>query len=96
MSDGPHPRVAIGPLKTELIPSMENFIIIVDVLFCFQDSLLMPLTWCFPKEFMKPHMELRDNRGVFARVIGGKRTIMKLTDDDEVLKANQSWNGKAL
>jgi putative methanogenesis marker protein 3 len=81
-------EVAIGPLKTELIPSMEKFHYNRwDVLFSLSGFTADATHLVFSKgDHEATYGAPSDNRGVFARVIGGKRTIMKLTDDDEVLK----------
>ncbi|MDY9922682.1 methanogenesis marker 3 protein [Methanobacterium sp.] len=81
-------EVAIGPIVTELTPSREKYRYHRwDVLFSLSgftaDATHLILSM---GEHEATYGAPEENRGVFARVVGGKRTILKLTDDDEILK----------
>jgi putative methanogenesis marker protein 3 len=80
-------EVAIGPIVTELTPSKETYHYHRwDVLFSLSgftaDATHLILS---TGEHEAVYGAPEENRGVFARVVGGKRTILKLTDDDEIL-----------
>ncbi len=81
-------EVAIGPLKTGLVPTREQFHYNRwDVLFSLSGFTADATHLVFStSEHVATYGAPSENRGVFARVIGGKRTIMKLTDDDEIIK----------
>lgn len=81
-------EVAVGPIKTELIPSKEKYKYHRwDVIFSLSGftadatHLILSLG-----EHEATYGAPEENRGVFARVIGGKRTVLKITDDDEILQ----------
>ncbi|EKQ51869.1 MAG: putative methanogenesis marker protein 3 [Methanobacterium sp. Maddingley MBC34] len=81
-------EVAVGPLQTDLTPSREQYRYHRwDVLFSLSgftaDATHLILSIA---EHEATYGAPEENRGVFARVVGGKRTILKLTDDDEILK----------
>jgi putative methanogenesis marker protein 3 len=80
-------EVAIGPVQTQLTPSREKYRYQRwDVLFSLSgftaDSTHLILSM---GEHEAVYGAPEENRGVFARVVGGKRTILKLNDDDEIL-----------
>jgi putative methanogenesis marker protein 3 len=81
-------EVAVGPIKTELTPSREKYRYRRwDVLFSLSGFTSEATHLIFStEEHEAAYGAPEENRGVFARVIGGKRTIMKLTDDDEIFK----------
>ncbi len=81
-------EVAVGPIKTELTPSRELYKYHRwDVLFSLSGftseatHLILSLG-----EHEATYGAPEENRGVFARIIGGKRTVLKLTDDDEIFE----------
>jgi len=81
-------EVAVGPIKTELIPSREKYRYHRwDVIFSLSGftadatHLILSIS-----DHEATYGAPDENRGVFAKVIGGKRTILKLNDDDEILK----------
>lgn len=81
-------EVAVGPIKTDLVPSRDEYAYHRwEVLFSLSgftaDATHLILSM---GEHKATYGAPQENRGVFARVIGGKRTILKLTDDDEILE----------
>jgi putative methanogenesis marker protein 3 len=81
-------EVAVGPIKTDLVPNREEHPYDRwEVLFSLSgftaDSTHLILSKTKHKAV---YGAPEDNRGVFARVVGGKRTIMNLTDQDRILK----------
>ncbi|NYB51936.1 MAG: methanogenesis marker 3 protein [Methanobacteriaceae archaeon] len=81
-------EVAVGPIKTDLTPSRDKYKYHRwDVLFSLSGftseatHLILSLG-----EHEATYGAPEENRGVFARIIGGKRTVLKLTDDDEILE----------
>ena len=80
-------EVAVGPIKTELTPSREEYRYHRwDVLFSLSGFTADATHIILIKADHKAtYGAPEENRGVFARVVGGKRTIMKLNDDDEIL-----------
>ncbi len=81
-------EVAVGPLQTDLTPSREQYRYHRwDVLFSLSGFTADATHLIFSiAEHEAVYGAPEENRGVFARVVGGKRTILKLTDDDEVLE----------
>jgi putative methanogenesis marker protein 3 len=79
-------EVAIGPIKTDLEPSREEF--------TYEDGDVILSLSGFTSESTHIILSKDDhsavygvpdyNRGVFARIIGGRRTVFKLDDRDEV------------
>lgn len=80
-------EVALGPVETDLTPSREKYKYHRwDVLYSLsgftrEATHLILSTGEHEAIYGAPE----ENRGVFARIVGGKRTVMKLTDDDEIL-----------
>lgn len=79
-------EIAMGPLRTELEPSRDEFTY-------DEDEVIMSLSGFSPDSThiiisKEPHSAVygvpRENRGVFARLTGGKRTVERLTPDDMV------------
>lgn len=83
-------EVAIGPVKTELEPVSKEFKyydgeVILSLSGFSNDSTHI----IFAKEDHKSIYGVPDcSRGVFAKIIGGKKTLDKLTEDDKVLSVN--------
>ena len=77
-------EVSLGPFKTELVPSKEEFTynrwdVILSLSGFSADSTHIILS---KEKHLAVYGAPADNHGIFARVIGGKRTIMNLIDDD--------------
>ncbi|KZX10087.1 methyl-coenzyme M reductase-associated protein Mmp3 [Methanobrevibacter filiformis] len=80
-------EIAIGPIYTDLEPSMEEFKY-------HQGDVFLSLSG-FSKESTHVLIAKEDhngvygapniNKGVFARIVGGRRTLNLLTDDDNIL-----------
>ncbi|BDZ69192.1 methyl-coenzyme M reductase-associated protein Mmp3 [Methanobacterium ferruginis] len=81
-------EVAVGPIKTQLTPTREEYHYHRwDVLFSLSGFTADATHIILSKvDHKATYGAPEENRGVFARVVGGKRTIMKLTDDDEILE----------
>jgi putative methanogenesis marker protein 3 len=79
-------EVSLGPIKTELIPTKEEHEYLGwDVILSLSGFSADATHIIFSKEKHKAVYGVpEENKGVFARVVGGKRTIMQLTDDDSV------------
>jgi putative methanogenesis marker protein 3 len=79
-------EVAIGPIKTDLTPSREEYEYQNwDVILSLSGFTAEATHIIFSKEKHKGvYGAPKENRGVFARVVGGKRTIMNLTDEDYI------------
>lgn len=79
-------EVALGPIKTELTPTRdEHEYKPWDVILSLSGFTAEATHIIFSKEKHKAVYGVpEENNGVFARVVGGKRTIMKLTDEDVV------------
>ncbi len=79
-------EVSLGPIKTELTPTKdENEYLSWDVILSLSGFTADATHIIFSKEKHKAvYGSPMENNGVFARVVGGKRTIMQLTDDDVV------------
>jgi putative methanogenesis marker protein 3 len=79
-------EVALGPIKTDLIPTRDeheyqNWDVILSLSGFTSDATHI----IFSKEKHNGIYGVpEENNGVFARVVGGKRTIMQLTDEDFV------------
>ncbi|MGZ4856955.1 MAG: methyl-coenzyme M reductase-associated protein Mmp3 [Methanobacteriaceae archaeon] len=81
-------EVAIGPIETKMIPTRENYLydrwevlfslsgFTADATHILLSKTKHEATYGSPKE----------NRGVFGKVVGGKRTMMSLTNQDQILK----------
>jgi len=81
-------EVAIGPIETKMEPTREIYDYDRwDVLFSLSgftaDATHLLLSKSKHEATYGSPME---NKGVFGKVVGGKRTMMNLTDDDQVLK----------
>ncbi|MGC9516606.1 MAG: methyl-coenzyme M reductase-associated protein Mmp3 [Methanomicrobiales archaeon] len=77
-------EVSLGPIKTDLTPSKEEYSyerwdVILSLSGFSADSTHIILS---KDKHSAVYGAPEENRGVFARVIGGKRTIMNLTDED--------------
>ncbi len=79
-------EVSLGPIATELTPTKDEYEYLSwDVILSLSGFSAEATHIIFSKEKHKGvYGAPEENRGVFARVVGGKRTIMKLTDDDVV------------
>lgn len=79
-------EVSLGPIETELTPTKdEHEYLSWDVILSLSGFSADATHIIFSKEKHKSvYGAPAENNGVFARVVGGKRTIMKLTDDDMV------------
>ena len=81
-------EVAIGPIGTNMIPTRENYLydrwevlfslsgFTADATHILLSKTKHEATYGSPKE----------NRGVFGKVVGGKRTMMSMTNQDQILK----------
>ncbi len=78
--------VAIGPIKTDLEPTREEYEYERwDVILSLSGFTNEATHIIFSKDKHRAVYGVpRNHKGVFARVIGGKRTIMKLTDRDVI------------
>lgn len=91
-------EVAIGPVKTDLTPTRdeheyENWDVILSLSGFTNDATHI----IFSKEKHKSvYGAPEENKGVFARVIGGKRTIMLLTDEDYVTNVKPVMERKSI
>ncbi|MDI6643705.1 MAG: methanogenesis marker 3 protein [Methanobacteriaceae archaeon] len=79
-------EVSLGPLKTELVPSKEEYTynrwdVVMSLSGFSADATHIILN---KEKHAAVYGAPADNHGIFARVIGGKRTIMKLTDEDYI------------
>lgn len=83
-------EVAIGPMTTDLIPSRDEYHYKRwEVLLSLSGFTSEATHLLFSKtEHNAVYGSPEENRGVFGKVVGGKRTIMLLDDDDEILKIN--------
>lgn len=83
--------VAIGPIKTELTPTheeheYERWDVALSLSGFTADATHIILIKDKHKAvYGVPETSKKDN-GVFARIVGGKRTVMKLEDQDKILK----------
>lgn len=79
-------EVALGPITTDLTPTREEHEYQTwDVILSLSGFTAEATHIIFSKEKHKSvYGAPKENNGVFARVIGGKKTIMELTDDDVV------------
>jgi putative methanogenesis marker protein 3 len=79
-------EVALGPITTDLKPTRdEHEYQTWDVILSLSGFTAEATHIIFSKEKHKSvYGAPQENNGVFARVIGGKKTIMELTDDDVV------------
>ncbi|HMK54347.1 MAG TPA: methanogenesis marker 3 protein [Methanobacteriaceae archaeon] len=80
-------EVSVGPIVTQLVPSHDEYTYDRwDVIFSLSGFTADATHIIFSKDKHKSVYGVPEGgNGVFARVVGGKRTIMKLTDDDHVL-----------
>ncbi|MDO5852015.1 MAG: methanogenesis marker 3 protein [Methanobacteriaceae archaeon] len=80
-------EVSIGPIKTELKPSDEEYSYHRwDVLLSLSGFSNEATHIIFLKNNYKSVFSVPEGTdGVFAKVIGGKRTVTKITDDDEII-----------
>ncbi len=79
-------EVALGPIKTDLTPTREEHEYLNwDVILSLSGFTAEATHIIFSKEKHKAvYGAPAENKGVFARVVGGKKTIMELTDEDVV------------
>jgi len=79
-------EVSLGPIKTELTPNRdEHEYQSWDVILSLSGFTSDATHIIFSKEKHKAvYGAPEENKGIFAKVVGGKRTIMHLTDDDKV------------
>ncbi len=79
-------EVALGPITTDLTPTHEEHDYQTwDVILSLSGFTAEATHIIFSKEQHKSvYGTPEENKGVFARVVGGKKTIMELTDDDVV------------
>ena len=79
-------EVALGPIKTDLTPTRdEHDYMTWDVILSLSGFTADATHIIFSKDrHMGVYGVPEDNKGIFARVVGGKKTIMELTDDDVV------------
>ncbi len=79
-------RSSLGPITTELTPTRdEHEYQSWDVILSLSGFTAEATHIIFSKEKHKGvYGAPEENKGVFARVVGGKRTIMNLTDEDVV------------
>lgn len=91
-------EVSVGPVATHLIPSRnEYFYERWDVIFSLSGFTADATHIIFSKDKYKSVYGVPEGgNGVFARVVGGKRTIMKLTDDDHVLEVKPVVERKSI
>ena len=91
-------EVSLGPIKTELIPTRdENEYLSWDVILSLSGFTADATHIIFSKEKHKAvYGSPKENKGVFARVVGGKRTIMQLTDDDFVKSVKPVMERKSI
>ncbi|MGL6298273.1 MAG: methyl-coenzyme M reductase-associated protein Mmp3, partial [Methanobacteriaceae archaeon] len=83
-------EVAIGPVKTDLEPVSNEFKYYAsDVIISLSGFSNDSTHIIFAKEDHKSIYGVPNcNRGVFAKIIGGKKTLEKLTEDDKVLSVS--------
>jgi putative methanogenesis marker protein 3 len=81
-------EAAVGPIATSLTPSHDEYSYQRwDVIFSLSGFTADATHIILSKDQHNAvYGAPKGNNGVFARVVGGKRTIMKLTDDDHVLE----------
>ena len=79
-------EVAIGPITSDLTPTREEYKYKNwDVILSLSGFTADATHIIFSKEKHKAvYGAPEENKGIFARVIGGKRTLMHLTDDDYI------------
>jgi putative methanogenesis marker protein 3 len=79
-------EVALGPITTNLTPTHEEHDYLTwDVILSLSGFTAEATHIIFSKEKHKAvYGAPAENKGIFARVVGGKKTIMELTDDDFV------------
>ncbi|MDD1763874.1 MAG: methanogenesis marker 3 protein [Methanobacteriaceae archaeon] len=91
-------EASVGPIATSLTPSHEEHSYQRwDVIFSLSGFTADATHIIFSKD--KHHAVYgapKGNSGVFARIVGGKRTIMKLTDDDHVLEVKPVVERKSI
>ena len=81
-------EVAVGPIGTDMVPTRENYLYDRwEVLFSLSGFTAdaTHIILCKTKH-EATYGAPKENRGVFGRVVGGKRTMMSLTNQDQVLK----------
>jgi putative methanogenesis marker protein 3 len=80
-------EVAVGPLTTDLIPSREEYSYDRwDVIFSLSGFTADATHIIFNKDKHEAVYGVPEGTdGVFAKIVGGKRTIMNLTDEDHIL-----------
>lgn len=91
-------EVSVGPVVTSLKPSHDEYTYQRwDVIFSLSGFTAEATHIIFSKDKHKAvYGAPKGNNGVFARVVGGKRTIMKLTDDDQVLEVKPVVERKSI
>lgn len=79
-------EVALGPIETDLIPTRdEHDYLTWDVILSLSGFTAEATHIIFSKDKHKAvYGAPAENKGIFARVVGGKKTIMEITDDDIV------------
>jgi len=79
-------EVALGPIKTDLIPTRdEHEYMTWDVILSLSGFTADATHIIFSKDrHTGVYGAPAENKGIFARVVGGKKTIMEITDDDVV------------
>jgi putative methanogenesis marker protein 3 len=83
-------EVALGPIKTDLTPTRdEHDYLTWDVILSLSGFTAEATHIIFSKENHNAvYGAPKENKGIFARVVGGKKTILELTDDDVVKSVN--------
>ncbi len=91
-------EASVGPIATSLKPSHDEYTYQRwDVIFSLSGFTADATHIIFSKDKHKAvYGAPKGNDGVFARVVGGKRTIMKLTDDDYVLEVKPVVERKSI
>ncbi|MEN6329585.1 MAG: methanogenesis marker 3 protein [Methanobacteriaceae archaeon] len=91
-------ETSVGPIATSLVPSHDEYTYQSwDVIFSLSGFTADATHIIFSKDKHKAvYGAPKGNSGVFARVVGGKRTIMKLTDDDRVLEVKPVVERKSI
>jgi putative methanogenesis marker protein 3 len=91
-------EASVGPIATSLKPSHDEYTYQRwDVIFSLSGFTADATHIIFSKDKHNAvYGAPKGNDGVFARVVGGKRTIMKLTDDDHVLEVKPVVERKSI
>jgi putative methanogenesis marker protein 3 len=90
-------EVALGPIKTSLTPTREEHEYRTwDVILSLSGFSAEATHIIFSKGKHKAVYGVPEGNGVFARVVGGKKTIMELTDEDVVKSVKPVFERKSI